>query len=136
MTSYIETTITFKITGDNLEPSEVTTLLGIEPSKSHRKGDKWPTRPEHSYVTGYWGLDSSLKSDSPLVDHLDYLLRILLPKAESIHLLVEKGMQPCFYCGIFVSDCLDVSVLLEPDQLKSIADARCQLHLQFYVDSP
>lgn len=136
MTSYIETTVTFKITGDALEPDEVTTLLGINPSESHRKGDKWPTHPEHSYTTGYWGLESSLSLESSLIDHLDRLFRILLPQAESIRLLGESGMSPCFYCGISVSDRVETSVLLEPDYLRAIAEAGCQLQLQFYVDSP
>jgi len=44
--------------GDGLDPDAVTSLLAVNPTQSHRKGDKWltSTRKEVVEKTGLWSL--------------------------------------------------------------------------------
>lgn len=45
------------VEGENLDPAAVTKLLGVKPTRSHRKGDEHPRR-KILYDTGAWTLSS------------------------------------------------------------------------------
>lgn len=45
------------ITGDSLEPDEITKLLQMNPTKSYKKGDETPRGSQYR-KTGAWILDS------------------------------------------------------------------------------
>jgi len=81
-----------RVYGEGLEPNAVSVALGIQPSKSQRMGDKVATSPGRKRVakTGLWLLSSEEHVESrDLRDHLDWLLGVLVPKAEELHTILE-----------------------------------------------
>lgn len=52
--------------GDNLDPSELTSMLGTTPTRSHKKGERWqtPTGSEVIERVGLWAI--TIKSETGL----------------------------------------------------------------------
>ena len=68
--------VTLYFWGDQLDLSEITSTLGLNPTTAKRKGDKslTPTKKEVVAKIGVWGFssDSEIKSNW-LSDHIQYL---------------------------------------------------------------
>lgn len=87
--------------GEDLAPDSVTTALGINPSRSQRKGEKRVTSTNREYVTkiGMWGLISD--ADSNLIaDHITRLASLV--KLDANALCGVAGVQEA-YIDIFVA---------------------------------
>ncbi len=97
--------------GDNLEPSRVSQLLGVEPTTAYRKGEVYKRSRGHAVVgrTGLWLLSSRDHVQSrELDDHLAYLKAIIFPSERNDlvkplqTLTREKGLGAdvsCFWYG-------------------------------------
>lgn len=68
------------VKGDDLEPSDLTAKLNVEPTQSHRKGDKWLTSTGREVIekTGLWSLsvDTSSGELSDIIYELGSMLKI------------------------------------------------------------
>lgn len=130
-----EILVTFRFTGPELDPDNVTSLLDIVPTEAHKKGEPLAKHPERTYPTSYWGLQSDLSQIASLAEHLNYLLAILEPKAESIKALVSKGNSCDFHCSYFVTTPgnFDKGRLeLSADILSRISAVGSNLTIDFY----
>lgn len=81
-----QTNISFGINGEDVDPSSITTLLGIQPTKAFAKGDEFNSRSgSHKRGFGIWTLSSKgiIDSTSPEA-HAKYLLQKLEPRAKEI----------------------------------------------------
>jgi hypothetical protein len=72
---------TLRFSGDRLDPDRITALLGVQPTKAHRKGERYLAGPRAGYVsgrTGVWVLatDSTIKS-LELHQHLEHLVNLI-----------------------------------------------------------
>jgi hypothetical protein len=71
-----ETRVTLAVYGEDLDPTEVTRLLGCQPTQVHRKGDKrHPTSVP--YQTGAWFFTLETKAPSGPDELIPLLLRQL-----------------------------------------------------------
>lgn len=93
--SICQVSVYFK--GDDLNPMELTRQFGVEPTRSHRKGDTWLTSSGKEVVerTGLWVL--SIKSDEVSTAICEIASKILrnqieLPRPSS----VEDGFVDVF----------------------------------------
>jgi hypothetical protein len=86
--------------GDVLDPDQVTSLLGVQPSKAHRKGEERRTPTNQKYLTkiGLWSL--AAKSGGELSELLDELSRQLSGVEEPLKSLA--GVQDA-YVDIFIA---------------------------------
>jgi hypothetical protein len=92
-----------RISGDNLQPDEVSRELGLQATKSGLKGERLSGRPRmRPLLSSLWMLNSPLSDQSPLEDHLKWLLDVLEPKFHVIS-RITKQHQAEFFCG-FGSD--------------------------------
>jgi hypothetical protein len=66
--------VSLRVFGDSLEPEEVSALLGREPTRCHRKGDKIDPNGRSVEPTGAWILDSGLSEKAEIEDHVEALL--------------------------------------------------------------
>jgi hypothetical protein len=121
------------IIGKELDPVEITELLGIKPSKSFKRGDqrtdteKWPH--------GYWELCSSesIKS-SDLELHLQWIVDQLTPDNEYLLALrKEKGLKAKISCFSILGKGQTVINLPLP-LLKQLADTNLSIELDLYSD--
>lgn len=93
-----EATATFRILGDDLDPGEVTSLLGLEPTQAVARGHarcgvsrSGKRTPRPTAKQGGWTLESPLPRSASLGDHLAGLLDHLEPVAERIAALRARG---------------------------------------------
>lgn len=128
-----EVKVTVRFVGDNVEPEMLTSKLGIQPSKTHVKGELSTGRSSHAYPTGYWGIDSPYSSDQGFEEHLEYLLDILEPKLPILKQLEEMGLSPNFYCGFFAAEKdSDIYIRLDPTILERLGRLGASLDFHIY----
>ncbi len=70
-----EHVIDLTITGEHLDPAEVTLILGVEPTRAHRKGDL-SSNGKRTHRVGLWQLGTRWTTE-PLQVHLDRFLASL-----------------------------------------------------------
>ena len=78
------TRVTFRFVGPYVDPDLVTRHLGILPASAHRKGDVRANRPDLTFQTGFWGIDSALPETEPIGRHISHVLDMLEPRAEPL----------------------------------------------------
>ncbi len=66
--------VSLRVFGDGLEPDEVSALLGRQPTRSHRKGEKTLLNGSTVEPTGAWILDSGLSEKAEIEEHVEALL--------------------------------------------------------------
>ncbi len=92
--------ISFGIKGDHFNPSDITDSLGLDPSRSWKKGDKYQSRYRNKDGTfgmreafrpwSIWELSSEKNVDSDLIElHSKYLLKQLKLKKSLISDLLK-----------------------------------------------
>lgn len=128
-------TAQFRLFGDMLDPQQVTSRLGINPTLVHAKGDRKDSVPnrEEVWQSGTWQLGSGLADSCPLEEHLTALLDVLSPVAEAIQRLLDNGCRADFFCGCFLRDWNQV-VTLSPSAIRRIALLGAAITLDIYDD--
>jgi hypothetical protein len=124
----------FRIMGDNLDPVEITELLGIQPSHSHKKGDskKGTVIEFPPYPSGLWSIDSSaIPKTKELEEHLSYLLNILEPLKQQIEMLKKEGFKMDFFCGYFSE--IDSGIMLSSNVLKRLGELEVDLDVDIWI---
>lgn len=90
--------VSFVLVGPELDPDAITSLLGLQPTRSYRRGETMRTRPMHRYPTGSWSLESGLPTSEPIDVQIISLLGRLEGRATEIRNLVHSGLDGGFYC--------------------------------------
>jgi hypothetical protein len=78
----VETRVYFAVASDELSPGQMAEKIGLAPSSILKKASKGlaPMRP----ATNAWMIDSGLNQTDPLMDHLEALLTLIAPVADTI----------------------------------------------------
>ena len=77
---------------ENLQPDSVTSVLGIQPTKTQLRGGQSRSRPGPPHKNAGWFLESAGQVQSrDSRRHLDWLLTKLHGKAAAIAQLIEQG---------------------------------------------
>jgi hypothetical protein len=126
-----------RIYGDELDPISITSLLGIEPNNSQKKGEiKRNSRGfEKKVKVGGWFLSSEGHVQSKDVrKHLDWLLARLVPVRDQLRALqATDGIVMAVTC-IWWSAAGDGGPTLWPEQMHALAELNleCSFELAFY----
>jgi hypothetical protein len=127
-----ESSITLRFFGDDLDPDELTQLLGVEPSIAYRKGDILRGKQhDRIYDIGSWRLKGE-KSEMGLEDKINRLLDKLPSDLEMWNDLTRK-FQVDLFCGLWMkrwNRCLD----FEAVTLQRMAERGLSIGLDIYVD--
>lgn len=119
-----------RISGDTLDPDQITAILGSEPTQSGIKGERFSTRHSAARRTSFWLLESPLKDSLPLADHLKWLLDLIEPKRDLIGSVAEKWRVD-FFCG-FSSENGQGGTTFDSDLLCHLAHLGVPLVLDLY----
>jgi hypothetical protein len=121
--------VSFVISGLELDPDEISKLLGIRPDHSHRKGDVKQLRSDKTITrkNGNWSLRSKLSDYEPLEMHLDALLDRLKGKEAVIKALAEEN-EIRFGCDLWEA----IGVELPAHIIRGIADFNASLGITIY----
>jgi hypothetical protein len=119
----------FSISGLELDPDEVSELLGISPDRSHRKGEVKILRSGNTIIhkNGHWALRSKLSDYEPFERHLDALLDRLKGKEAALKSLAEENKIQ-FGCDLWET----IGVELPTHILRRIADFNASLGITIY----
>jgi hypothetical protein len=86
------TYVTLRIYPTNLDPDEVTTRLGIQPTEIQRVGDLIPPAFKRTIKLAGWFLTSeSVVESTNTLNHLAWLLDIVLPHQQQLYALQNDG---------------------------------------------
>jgi len=84
---------TLRFAGDALDPDEISRVLDQQPTRAYRKGERYrpgPRSPEIIGKTGVWYFSTRRNiASNDLADHLDAVVRLILPFADADRRLRE-----------------------------------------------
>lgn len=129
MSNLKSTCVTLRISGDDLEPSEITQLLGVQPTLAGAKGSPRISKKTGQVIfnpqtgepllfrTGQWHLSSNDRQPGDLSSQFKEMFDCL-PEDPEIWLFLQRRFELNFFCGLFMGqfndgDTLDHKVLLE-----------------------
>jgi hypothetical protein len=127
------TYVTFRLLGDLLSPSNITSRLGIAPSKAFAKGEMWDKAGIRQCTTGIWKLSSKDElMTTNLERHLVFLLERLEPVTlEIIKIADERSLETDFFC-YWLSVTGHGGPEFSPGVLRRISNLNASLNLDFY----
>jgi Domain of unknown function (DUF4279) len=103
MAAVSKSTASVRFFGDELDPDEVTRLLGCDPSKQYRKGDLVSPRREHRRKFGAWIIATEDRSPEAIDDQLASIFARTTQDLQVWHDLVTRYEGDVF-CGLFMSE--------------------------------
>lgn len=120
------------IGGDDLMPSEISALLGAEPSHSQVKGQKLPTKSSKPRIArfGAWRLAATDTQPADIDQQVSELLGKLTDDLEAWRSISSKFKIELF-CGWFLGSGNE-GVEMRPDTLKALGDRGISLGLDIY----
>ena len=122
------TVATLRIIGDDLDPDEVTRLLGAEPTAQSRKGE--PNRSGYPAQRGIWRLNATEQVPGDLNTQIDELLAKVTPDL-SVWADLTLKFRCDIFCGLFIQDGNE-GEQLEPRTLAMLGSRGLQLGLDIY----
>ncbi|MEM7482944.1 MAG: DUF4279 domain-containing protein [Acidobacteriota bacterium] len=130
----IEIKVSFRIMGHDIEPREISHLLGLEPTMSHKRGDVRIGRTAErysAYSEGLWSWCPDTAKTAPLADHLRALIDALEAKEEALRQLRGMGLRTDVFIGVFGSDG-NFGFALNSEVLERLGQLRVALDFDIY----
>ena len=132
------------VRGDDLDPKEVTTLLGVEPTEAYRRGDHWPYPRNHKRAgkpsdlivrTGTWRLevDDEKKWSWDAAAQLDYWCVFLVNREAAIRELQARDYEVMIDC--YIDEGPVVYLDLSAELMQTLGNLGVALKFGFY-DGP
>ena len=87
--------------GDELDPDELTSLLGAQPTEAHRRGDILRRPPSHAAPGGYWAIATE-RSTHDIEAQLTELFSHLTSDYDVWRSLTSR-YEADLFCGVFIS---------------------------------
>ena len=133
--------VSFRISGDDLDPDRLTRLTGLQPTTAYRKGDLRIRRQTGQlggpYQTGMWLISTEEhveKVGPTLEDHINWLLDRLEPHAtELTTVMAELHLEADFFCGYWQRQ-WNSAWELSARTVRLIATLEASLAYDAYVD--
>ncbi len=122
------------VSGDSLRPDEIGVLLGLDPTRTHVRGEPRGRGAGIVWDRSVWSLESPLPDDADPAEHLNWLLSRLEPKASVIKDLSGQFHVKLF-CG-FSSESGQGGFTLDGVMLGRIASLGVPLTLDLYPPPP
>jgi len=121
----------FILRSKTLNPQEITSYLGIMPSKSFKRGDI--RRDEKKWTHGYWALESSKSVQSiDLILHIEWLTdQLELVKPKLVDLLNDKSIEAKISC-FWIMPTGHEDLILSPKLLQKISGLNLSVLLDIY----
>ncbi len=116
----------------DLDPSEITKLLGVEPVEAFRAGDLHPPKPDRVWEYGGWFLSSrDVLASRDLRRHLDWLLQRIIQRRGVFVMLLTRDYiidVPCYWRSAYGHG----GPVLSPSQMRGFADLNIDVWIDFY----
>lgn len=122
----------FILQGSDLDPSQVTALVGVQPSETWRAGDLVSDRAIVRRKLSGWKINSALPLNAPLEEHVEAVLQQLKPGWLS---LVELGSrnQAKVYCVVRSYGGARPALIFKRGIVKQVAELNAAIEIDLYV---
>jgi hypothetical protein len=129
----MEYTASFQVSGEELEPSSVSEILGLARSHEIRMGEPRVVRGRIAGQArrGVWSLDSDAGERTTLEEHLDWILLVLQDRGPALSKLRSLGFVVEVFVGVFDVDA-GSEVLLDSRRLLELGRLGIDLRLDLY----
>ena len=126
---------TLRLSGELLDPAEISARLGTAPTGSHCKGDvvRTTTGQEITRMFGLWRLETARQTPESLERQIGDVLSRLTQDLETWRTL-SKTYTVDLYCDLFMDDSNE-GLELSTACLAALADRGIKLGLDFYAPS-
>ncbi|WP_429931889.1 DUF4279 domain-containing protein [Agrobacterium vitis] len=124
--------ISLRIAGDDLDPGEITSLLGVAPHLAYRKGEHWKAPKGKPLIgrTGLWIFDvDDFETDDFEEAIFDLLSRV--PFAPDVFRTLACRFKVELFCGLFLDE-YNAGVELSAAVMKLLAQREISLDLDIY----
>jgi hypothetical protein len=127
--------MTLRISGDHLDPREITTLLGVEPDLAYRKGGVWKT-PRGTPVVGRTGLWNVRAKDVVSDSFEEAIARFLsgIPAAPDVFSALASRFRLELFCGLFLNE-YNSGLEISPAVMTLMVERGISLDLDIYSSS-
>lgn len=132
MTIFHHSLLTLRLFGDDLNPAEITALLGANPTAAHHKGQQLTgNQPDAVRIarTGSWRLDAERREPEDLDAQIFEILDQLTGDLAVWQSLAR--FRPDLFCGLFMGSSND-GVSLSPRALLALGQRGIELRLDIY----
>jgi hypothetical protein len=121
--------------GDHLDPSEITALLGGEPTDGARMGDAWrlASGREKTYPTGSWRLNAPDREPANLDEQIEMLFGGLTTDLGVWRELATR-YRGVVFCGLFLGS-QNEGVKISPPSLVTIGERGLTIDFDIYGPS-
>ncbi len=122
-----------RISGDTLQPEDIDRILGLKPTRIHRRGEprgRHGKSAETHWSHSLWSLESPLGEGRDLAEHLKWLLDALEPRVSVLKKLAEQYRIDLF-CG-FSSRSGQGGLVLDAAILRRLAGLGIPITLDLY----
>ncbi len=119
-----------RVSGNALQPDEISSLLNLKPTKAHLRGEPRSSKSKLAWNNSLWMLQSPLSDECEPVQHLEWLLNSLEPKAGIIKGIANR-FHVEFFCG-FSSESGQGGFTLDAQLLQRIASLGIAFSLDLY----
>jgi Domain of unknown function (DUF4279) len=129
-----ECSVSLRFFGDDLDPDAITTILGICPTRSYRKGDIFRGKTfDRIQTIGSWRYHHTRRcADFNLEDQLNSLFDLLPADLQIWHELTTK-FQSDLFCGLWLKR-WNRELDLSPTILMRIAERGLSIRLDIYFE--
>jgi hypothetical protein len=124
---------TLRIVGENLDPDEISALLGCAPTRSERKGEVLASKTtgrSRTLKLGAWCLEASDREPENLDAQIGEILDKLTPSMDVWQPIAERYRVDLF-CGFFMRE-TNEGVEISPASLAALGQRKIVLGLDIY----
>jgi hypothetical protein len=127
-----KSTLSLRLFGDDLDPEEVSALLGCAPTDGKKKGDRRLGKSGHEQVAkkGSWRLQAPESEGADLDGQLDWIFS-RLTKDLDVWKLLSLRYRLDLFSGLFLKE-ENRGISLSPKSLKEIADRNVSIGFDIY----
>lgn len=127
------TSVSLRLSGDDLDPEQVSEALRCQPSRSAVKGGSWPTPNGGSRIaaTGRWNRQVERRVPGDLDGQIAELLAGMTPDL-AVWRHITDAYRADVFCGLFVEEG-NQGISLGPDVLLSLGQRNLLLDLDIYA---
>lgn len=130
----MKTKASFRVMGPELDPDEVTRLLGFAPDYAHRRGDANLGKAGRRYADfpeGMWKISSFAGEEATVEEHLLALLERIEPGRAGLARCLELGLRADVFVGYFACGGLG-GFGVGPETSRRLGELGVQLELDIY----
>ena len=124
-----ETAVSIRFLGDELDPGEITKLLGATPDVAHRRGDAMP-EGRGEWSAGLWSCQAPRVSPGDLDMQLAGLFATMTQDLSVWRTLCGRYRGDVF-CGLFLEDSNE-GIVLSTETMRAVADRGLMFGFDIY----